>query len=384
MFKQEKGFTLIELLAVIVILGIIMMIAIPSVTGYITNSRKSSMIRDASMYINQARGNASVKNELPTEAGVPNTFSICDAVLESGGKKSPFGSNWVCDKSYVAIDYDGKNYSYRVQLLDSDGNYLPLTSEDDLSDKNITQVDDIGSVPNEDGAITPTLLSQLTIFNIGDFVNYDAGTWETTEDMPTTQGQFGGYEKGTDRGKSVTCYQSANNNSDGWRILSIAGGAVKLISAGTTECYHHTTLKADSEMILMGNLNHLHEKLPDMSSSATPHDWSYYVNSRYASKATIFTRSMITDYCKETGICASDITDDTVFFSNDKLIKTGGYYWLGYANTLNPYNPFLWHVRQNGWVYDSGSDSTYGIRPVITLNSQARGELKNGVWELSK
>lgn len=34
--KEKKGFTLIELLAVIVILGVIMMIAIPSVTGYIT------------------------------------------------------------------------------------------------------------------------------------------------------------------------------------------------------------------------------------------------------------------------------------------------------------------------------------------------------------
>ena len=39
--RRSKGFTLIELLAVIVILGVIMLIAIPSVTGYITSSRKN-------------------------------------------------------------------------------------------------------------------------------------------------------------------------------------------------------------------------------------------------------------------------------------------------------------------------------------------------------
>ena len=45
--KKKNGFTLIELLAVIIILGILMIIAIPSVTTYIQNSRKSAYIDTA-------------------------------------------------------------------------------------------------------------------------------------------------------------------------------------------------------------------------------------------------------------------------------------------------------------------------------------------------
>lgn len=49
--KNKKGFTLIELLAVIVILGLLMAIAIPSVTKYITQSRKKTVVSTMSNYI---------------------------------------------------------------------------------------------------------------------------------------------------------------------------------------------------------------------------------------------------------------------------------------------------------------------------------------------
>ena len=54
-FTKENGFTLIELLAVIIILGILMIIAIPAVTEYISSSRKSAYITIASRYIDGVR-----------------------------------------------------------------------------------------------------------------------------------------------------------------------------------------------------------------------------------------------------------------------------------------------------------------------------------------
>ncbi|MBO5138237.1 MAG: prepilin-type N-terminal cleavage/methylation domain-containing protein [Bacilli bacterium] len=53
--NNNKGFTLIELLAVIIILGVLMMTAIPAVTKYIENSRKDTFWQTAKSYIDAAR-----------------------------------------------------------------------------------------------------------------------------------------------------------------------------------------------------------------------------------------------------------------------------------------------------------------------------------------
>ncbi len=96
--KNEKGFTLIELLAVIVILGILMIVAIPMVTRYIEQARKDTFVDTAKAYINAARY-AYLNDDLGCTSGDSATVPFKKLEVDNAGK-SPFGGDLV---GYVVI-----------------------------------------------------------------------------------------------------------------------------------------------------------------------------------------------------------------------------------------------------------------------------------------
>ena len=112
--KNRKGFTLVELLAVIVILGLLMAIAIPSVTKYITESRKKTLSASIHAYIDAVITQVNDGEYHFTDSTKVFAIPIECIPLEKGGT-NPFGE-WIQSSddywAYVLVQYDNINYDY--------------------------------------------------------------------------------------------------------------------------------------------------------------------------------------------------------------------------------------------------------------------------------
>ena len=142
---KKNGFTLIELLAVIIILGILMIIAIPSVTTYINNSRKSAYVNTAREIISGARN---FVNEGKISMYDPNaTYYIKSSCINTeNGQKTPYGE-FVDNETYVVVTFDGKGYDYYWVSRDTSGTGVPVvTALKDLNEEKIESNIELGTI----------------------------------------------------------------------------------------------------------------------------------------------------------------------------------------------------------------------------------------------
>lgn len=141
--KDQRGLTLIELLAVIVILGIIAAIAIPSIGNVIQDSREKAIKAEALQILDAARL-YSLENTIP-DAGIDNE-DLEPKFIDSTDNFTTYTVKYVGDE--FILDGDGsKGESITIEFNDASKEEINL---DEGSGDRAIPAAPVNSVPDSD------------------------------------------------------------------------------------------------------------------------------------------------------------------------------------------------------------------------------------------
>lgn len=161
--KRNQGFTLIELLAALVILGVIMMVAMPNVVGILNQNRNITYVEDAKKLSTTAEYKFRGDNTLqkPTSNGqcIGASLKYLD---NSEFDNPPYGGEYVSDKSFIIMKKSGNAYEYYVQLIEAMPNNkghhgVKLVKVDELYEKDYAKY-----IANFDISKIPSLTSDAS------------------------------------------------------------------------------------------------------------------------------------------------------------------------------------------------------------------------------
>ncbi len=180
---DRKGFTLIELLAVIVVLGVILLIAVPTVISTITDARKDSFLRSLDQYVDMVRTKAQTgtfKLQYDPAAATVVSLRVIDLDRTDGDEAvSTFGAPWVTQKTsssaYIVINNQGTagnpRFKYFYAAQDSDGNCIAITLEGQGAREDIKA--------SADACAIPSITSSSTTLTIPDTSKTEANATKT-------------------------------------------------------------------------------------------------------------------------------------------------------------------------------------------------------------
>ena len=300
-----------------------------------TASLASSNVKSDSFTLN-ATGSDS-------DSGVAKYEFYINDVKKHEVETSDGSVNWVVNADSYGSEITAETtYTCKVRVYDTAGNW-----------KDSEEIE----VKTKSAAV-----AIASAVNVGDFVNYDAGTWESSDESkitssggtctwgtkPSKQGQFGGYTVGSSRNSNASGSYNfepyGTPDYSGWRVWSIEGDVVTLISAGHPEVYYHKSGQSSASVSIL-----------------TGRDCTMYVNS-YATKAWILTGDEARIwYNTQFGTNYSSLSN---WYMNEfstaspvDVLDNNAYYWFASKYDSNS----LYCVYPDAhWVFNYGD--TYGIR----------------------
>ncbi len=162
--ENEKGFTLVELLAMLVVLGILMGVTIPNITGILSQSKNNQILEDATKMIETTKikiaTHSTGYDKIPKiSAGECIVLSLNYLNDNEDIGTGPNEGEYQDYDSYVVYTIEGKQRKYYVRLVEEvKGKYSGIDEvESQVLEKNTyNNIGPISSLKGISEASTPS------------------------------------------------------------------------------------------------------------------------------------------------------------------------------------------------------------------------------------
>ena len=384
---NKRGFTLIELLAVITLIGILMLLAIPSVSSIVENFRTDTFVTNAKTYANAAKklwtsdglycGSEPKLSSTVVDGDyyilIDTTDETLFPLLESGGK-SPWGNRDV--KGYIRIkrSEDGKKTKYYVAL--TDGIHAIYDDKDNPVEVDLIKGQDV--IRDITADVDKLKKIQIVPFKKGKYTtcSEESLTWTGT---PVEVLNGSGTEVGNEICINGECFYVISSNSDTVTLFSkyllFVGGTWRN-GIGYREYGAEATGIQNSE--LNGYFHSgMAKGIVKFSYSKYWSDGVNYVSGyKYNSNSNVYQyvenyKSYLNNFGLSINearlISREEYNDLRVNYGNPDWLYTVNY-WTGSVN-----GSMIWTINNSPYIMglhsttDTNIAEGYGVRPVIVV-----------------
>ncbi len=206
---KKNGFTFVELLAMLTVIGIIMLVAIPNISGMLKNQRLGSLKTDAMSMVEAAKSKAS-KDRLMLKPKVGECIVFPLNYLDDNENiiKGPNGGLYDQFDSIVVYTRVDNKYKYYVRLVEIYNNkrigvsLIESTSIDSLKYGDIGEIDDNIGLTKDDnrstsieklesfGSITAKCNDVIGYYSGGNYCVYYNGIYYDDEGNKVSASRF--------------------------------------------------------------------------------------------------------------------------------------------------------------------------------------------------
>jgi prepilin-type N-terminal cleavage/methylation domain-containing protein len=138
--KNNKGFTLVELLAMLVVIGILMVVTIPNITGIMKNNRLNGFKGDAKQMVEKTNIMVSKSKDIKKPQNRECLIFTLDYLNTNDDLTSgPNGGLYNQEESFVVYTRNGQKYEYYIRLIEEvDGRKIGISLVNSDEIENLT------------------------------------------------------------------------------------------------------------------------------------------------------------------------------------------------------------------------------------------------------